>query len=139
MNLSLHPVRALGLTWAIVVFPIVSLQAAQPHVVPGLALTLQPIPAGTFTMGSPVGEVGRGDNEGPPTRVAITRAFWLGQFEVTHGQWQALMSTDWCSKEEKKAIGALDAYVKGKDATSDLGDEEYRKLKNLHEELIKKV
>jgi len=94
MNLSLHPVRALGLTWAIVVFPIVSLQAAQPHVVPGLALTLQPIPAGTFTMGSPVGEVGRGDNEGPPTRVAITRAFWLGQFEVTHGQWQALMSTD---------------------------------------------
>jgi formylglycine-generating enzyme required for sulfatase activity len=49
-----------------------------------------PIPAGTFTMVSPL----RNDSDRPPTRVTISQPFWLGQTEVTQGQWKALMGTD---------------------------------------------
>ena len=68
--------------------------AAEPRTVPGLELKLMPIPAGAFTMGSPAGETGRNDNEGPATSVTISRPFWLGRCEVTHGQWRAIMGTD---------------------------------------------
>lgn len=66
------------------------LYAAEPRTVPGLRLTLMPIPAGTFTMGSP----GRNDRDTPTTLVTISRPFWLGRTEVTQGQWKALMDTD---------------------------------------------
>lgn len=42
------------------------------------------IPAGTFVMGWDGGEEGR--YEGPPHEVTVERAFALGRFEVTHGQ-----------------------------------------------------
>ena len=57
---------------------------------PGLGLTLMPIPAGTFTMGSP----GHKKFDGPQTRVTISQPFWLGRTEITQGQWKALMATD---------------------------------------------
>jgi formylglycine-generating enzyme required for sulfatase activity len=41
-----------------------------------------PIPGGTFTMGSPDAETGRGADEGPQHSVAI-RPFWMGKTEVT--------------------------------------------------------
>jgi formylglycine-generating enzyme required for sulfatase activity len=47
------------------------------------------IPAGTFTMGSPTGEVGRNPDETPHS-VTLSRRFFLGQTEVTQGQWKAL-------------------------------------------------
>jgi formylglycine-generating enzyme required for sulfatase activity len=47
-------------------------------------------PAGTFTMGSPTNEKGRDDDE-TQHRVTLTKGFWLGKYEVTQGQWQALM------------------------------------------------
>jgi formylglycine-generating enzyme required for sulfatase activity len=47
------------------------------------------IPAGTFMMGSPLAEVGRSTDEGQHT-VTLTRSFFLGQTEVTQGQWKAL-------------------------------------------------
>jgi formylglycine-generating enzyme required for sulfatase activity len=52
------------------------------------------IPAGTFEMGSHVGEEGRGDNEGPRHRVTVPRGFWLGKYEVTQGQWEAVMGNN---------------------------------------------
>lgn len=45
---------------------------------------------GTFQMGSPVGESGRGDDETLHT-VTLSRPFYLGKYEVTQGQWQAVM------------------------------------------------
>jgi sulfatase modifying factor 1 len=66
------------------------LRAAEPRTVPDLGLTLMPIPAGTFTMGSP----GRNESNRPPTLVTISQPFWLGRTEVTQGQWKALMGTD---------------------------------------------
>ena len=47
------------------------------------------VPAGEFRMGS----TGRfaGSDESPVTRVRISRGFWLGKYEVTQRQWQAVM------------------------------------------------
>jgi formylglycine-generating enzyme required for sulfatase activity len=48
------------------------------------------VPAGSFMMGSPADEPGRDGDEGPQHRVSISK-FAMGQFEVTQGQWKALM------------------------------------------------
>jgi formylglycine-generating enzyme required for sulfatase activity len=56
----------------------------------GTKLTMRRIPAGQFSMGSPTSESGRDDDE-VPHRVTISRGFWLGKFEVTQAQWQAVM------------------------------------------------
>jgi formylglycine-generating enzyme required for sulfatase activity len=47
------------------------------------------IPAGTYTMGSPSGELGRETNETQHS-VTLTRSFFMGQTEVTQAQWKAL-------------------------------------------------
>jgi cysteine-rich repeat protein len=47
------------------------------------------IPAGTFTMGSPTGEVGRQSDE-TQHLVTITRDFYIAATEVTQGEWKAL-------------------------------------------------
>ena len=44
------------------------------------------VPAGTFVMGSPSGEEGRYDNEGPQHRVTIAEPFAVGVYEVTRGE-----------------------------------------------------
>lgn len=56
----------------------------------GLNLTMRWCPAGTFTMGSPTMEEGRYDNE-RQHQVSLTKGFWLGETEVTQGQWKKLM------------------------------------------------
>jgi formylglycine-generating enzyme required for sulfatase activity len=47
------------------------------------------VAAGTFSMGSPMSETGRGADE-TQHNVTITRSFFIGQTEVTQGQWKAL-------------------------------------------------
>jgi len=49
------------------------------------------IPAGSFHMGSPPSEEGRDDNEGPVHEVRITKPFYMGKYEVTQAQWEAVM------------------------------------------------
>ena len=49
------------------------------------------IPPGAFRMGSPTNEVDRYDWEGPQTAVTISRGLWMGKYEVTQGEYQALM------------------------------------------------
>ncbi|MEW6238721.1 MAG: formylglycine-generating enzyme family protein [Candidatus Omnitrophota bacterium] len=67
--------------------------------IPGLPSGAKPleivlIPAGTFTMGSPNGEPGRNTNEGPQHQVTITKPFYMGKYEVTQAQWQAVMGAN---------------------------------------------
>jgi formylglycine-generating enzyme required for sulfatase activity len=50
------------------------------------------IPAGTFTMGSPAGELGRISNE-TQHQVTLTQPFYIGVFEVTQKQWERVMGT----------------------------------------------
>jgi len=52
------------------------------------------IPPGTFRMGSPTNEVGRTYMEGPQTDVIISRGFWMGKYEVTQGEYLAVMGNN---------------------------------------------
>ena len=48
------------------------------------------VPAGSFVMGSPQDEIGRlGDEH--QHEVWISQGFWMGKYEVTQGEWEALM------------------------------------------------
>jgi formylglycine-generating enzyme required for sulfatase activity len=47
------------------------------------------VPPGSFLMGSPANERERDEDEGPQRRISIARAFAVGKFEVTRGQWAA--------------------------------------------------
>ena len=55
-------------------------------------LVLRRIDPGTFTMGSPEGEVGRRTNE-TPHRVTLTHSYYIGVFELTQRQWELVMGT----------------------------------------------
>ena len=50
------------------------------------------IEPGEFVMGSPASEGGRYDDE-IQHRVTLTKGFYLGAYEVTQAQWQAVMGT----------------------------------------------
>jgi formylglycine-generating enzyme required for sulfatase activity len=64
------------------------------------------IPHGTFTMGSDLvikaddhwkpceSCAARNDVERPVHQVTISKDFWMGEFDVTQAQWQAVMGTD---------------------------------------------
>ena len=55
---------------------------------------------GTFTMGAPHTEKKRGDHELPQHEVTISRGLYLGKFEITQGQWEAVMgSTPWSGED----------------------------------------
>ena len=56
-------------------------------------LTLVKIPAGTFQMGSPVTEMGRGSSETLHT-VTLTRDYYIGKYLVTQEQWQAVTGSN---------------------------------------------
>ena len=50
-------------------------------------LVLRRIPGGSFAMGSPTNELGRGSDE-PPHAVQLTKDYYIGVFEVTQKQWE---------------------------------------------------
>ena len=49
-------------------------------------------PPGTFTMGSPSNEVGRGDDE-TQHQVTLTQGFWMLETEVTQQMWNSVMKS----------------------------------------------
>lgn len=60
----------------------------------GVPLEVVWIPAGTFQMGQAPGERDAYPNkETPQHAVTLSRGFWMGRFEVTKAQWQAVMET----------------------------------------------
>lgn len=52
------------------------------------------IPAGSFTMGSPASDSDAVSDEKPQFGVTISKAYYLGETEVTQGQWKAVMKTE---------------------------------------------
>ena len=62
----------------------------------GVPLVMHKIPNGTFTMGSPEGEIGRtyddyAERESPQHQVTISNDFYMGKFVVTQEQYEAVM------------------------------------------------
>ena len=52
------------------------------------------IKPGTFMMGSPIGEIGRGmyvNTDETRHKVTLTKGYWLGKYEVTQAQYKAIM------------------------------------------------
>lgn len=68
-----------------------------------VSLDLVWIPPGSFLMGAPDPQAARPGPAVPGTKVTLTQGFWLGQYEVTQGQWQAIMGT---TVEQVRSQGA---------------------------------
>ena len=71
----------------------------------GVPLVMHKIPHGTFIMGSPDEELGReyddyADRESPQHQVTLTKDFYIGKFEVTQAQYEAVMETNPASFSE---------------------------------------
>jgi len=64
------------------------------------------IPPGRFMMGSPETERGRWDSEGPQMRVTLTKGFWMGKYEVTQGEYLAVMGNNpsWFNGDPKRPV-----------------------------------
>ena len=52
------------------------------------------IKPGTFMMGSPLSELDRVADEGPQTRVMISRGFWMSKYETTQEEYQSVMGSN---------------------------------------------
>ena len=65
---------------------------AYEQTIPGadVSFRMVPVPAGEFLMGSPPGEAGRNEDEGPQRRVRVD-AFWMGGREVTWDEYRLVM------------------------------------------------
>jgi formylglycine-generating enzyme required for sulfatase activity len=66
---------------------------SEPTQAPTISMEFVLIPAGEFDMGSPSNEVGRDNDEGPVHHVTISKAFYMGKYEVTQKQWRDVMGT----------------------------------------------
>ena len=77
-------------TWDVALEKLRGAEEGQAWTVPDLNLEMVYIRPGTFTMGSPVTEQGRNDDEIQHT-VILTEGFWLGKTVVTQAQWEAVM------------------------------------------------
>lgn len=79
-----------------------------------IGMRLRLIPPGEFLMGSFDDEPGFTPDQGPRHRVRITRAFYLGMYEVTQGEYLQVMGSNPSyysvgGEGDKKAVGAFTA------------------------------
>jgi formylglycine-generating enzyme required for sulfatase activity len=61
------------------------------HTVASISMDMIFCPPGTFTMGSPTSETGRGVDE-TQHQVTLTHGFYLGKYEVTQAQYESVMT-----------------------------------------------
>ena len=70
-------------------------EVSRPWTVPDIGLEMVPIAAGDFVMGTHLWAPKRiaavGLRSRTEMRVSLTRPYWIGKFEVTQGQWEAIM------------------------------------------------
>lgn len=59
----------------------------------GVEFSFRWCPAGSFVMGSPDSEEGRGNDE-KQHKVTLTKGFWMMETEVTQKQWKTVMETN---------------------------------------------
>jgi formylglycine-generating enzyme required for sulfatase activity len=77
-------------------------------------ILMRRIPKGTFTMGSPTGELGRLDRE-TQHQVTLTKDFYIGVFEVTQKQWERVMGNwpSWFNNvtyRDSRPVGEVSYY-----------------------------
>jgi formylglycine-generating enzyme required for sulfatase activity len=80
-----------------------------------IGMKLKRIKAGKFLMGSPKDEEGRYDGEGPQHQVEITKAFYMGVYPVTRGQFAAFAKdADYTTEAEIEGTGYGYDFLKKK-------------------------
>ena len=90
-----------------------------PLVTNSIGMRLVRIEPGRFKMGSPEGEQGRFNNEGPQHEVEITRAFYMGACPVTKGQFTVFAKNDDYRTEAEEAGDARTWRYPGFSQTDD--------------------
>jgi tol-pal system beta propeller repeat protein TolB len=69
----------------------------------GATMEMVWIEPGTFLMGAPETQQFTQDDEHPQHEVTISEGFYLGQYEVTQGQWESVMAgAPWTGREEAR-------------------------------------
>ncbi len=81
-----------------------------------VSLDMNWCPAGTFNMGSPTGELGKGADESQH-QVTLTSGFWMGKYEVTQAQYKAVMGMNPSSYKDESNPLPVDS-VSWRDATN---------------------
>lgn len=76
----------------VLALPLVAALAAQSPPESASFMEFVRVPAGSFLMGSPRDEEGHHANESQHAR--SVGEFWLGKYEVTQGQWEAVMGAN---------------------------------------------
>src|SRR5262249_6078902 len=78
--------------------------------IPGATVKFEmvPIPGGAYLMGSPSGEKGRKEDEGPQHPVMV-KGFWMGKFEVTWDEFDTFWRGRPGKKEDKEPEKPKDA------------------------------
>lgn len=87
--------------------------------IPGTTVSFKmlPIPGGTFYMGSPEGEPGRDENEGPQRKVEIS-PFFMAEVEVTWGMYLAFFRETVSEGRSLASAGVVADRALGVDAIS---------------------
>jgi len=71
------------------------------------------VPAGTFTMGSPTSEAGRQSDREDEHNVSLTKGFYLGKYEVTQAQYEAVMTGNTETNSSGGVISATPSHWHG--------------------------
>ncbi len=82
-----------------------NLAVPEPKTTNSVGITFIYIKPGTFMMGSPPGEPGR-DNDETQHQVTLTRGYYMGETEVTVGQWRAFARDSGYRTEAETGGGA---------------------------------
>jgi formylglycine-generating enzyme required for sulfatase activity len=85
------PLKTLLLSSAAALLAGCSSQVADKTVTNGIGMEFVLIPDGSFTMGADKSFEGAWDHETPRHQVTIGEPFYLGKYEVTQAQWEAVM------------------------------------------------
>jgi len=93
MSVSLRALPYLLIVTSILVIPQVG-QSTEKSFSNSIGMEFVMIPAGTFLMGSPENDRDAPANEKPRHQVTISKPFWLGKYEVTQAQWEAVMGSN---------------------------------------------
>jgi len=64
------------------------------ELIEGVDIVMCWIPAGSFMMGRQDGEQDSDDDEDPRHRVTFSQGFWMGKYELTQAQWEAVMGSN---------------------------------------------
>lgn len=74
--------------------PLITTASGQKTIIKSINMEFVLIPAGEFNMGLPSNDPERSDNEGPLHHVKISKAFYMGKYEVTQKQWRDVMGNN---------------------------------------------